>query len=63
VVIIALAARILLAPLGENGAVLGVALAVIGLAAENLYLEWRSRSRALPALENALVLPPEAIGP
>jgi hypothetical protein len=61
VVVIAIAARFLLSPLGENGALLGVALAVIGLAAENLYLEWRSRSRALPALENALVLPPEAV--
>jgi hypothetical protein len=49
-VVILAAAPLLLGPMGANGARLGVTLAVIGLLAEDVYLEVMARLRALPLL-------------
>lgn len=51
IVVILAAAPILLGPMGENGARLGVTLAVVGLVAEDAFLEVMARLRALPLLE------------
>ncbi len=51
IVVIAGAAPLLLGPMGQNGARLGVTLAVVGLLAENAFLGIMSRRRALPMLE------------
>lgn len=51
IVVIAAAAPILLGPMGENGARLGVTLAVIGLVAEDVFLDILARRKALPMLE------------
>lgn len=51
IVVILAAAPILLGPMGDNGARLGVTLAVVGLVAEAIFLEVMARSRALPLLE------------
>ena len=53
IVVIVAAAPLLLGPMGDNGARLGVALAVLGLAAEGVFLEILSRARALPRLDAA----------
>ena len=52
-VVIFAAAPLLLGLMGDNGARLGVTLAVIGLLAEGAFLELMSRKRALPLLEAA----------
>ena len=44
---------ILIGPMGHNGARLGVTLAVVGLMAENLFLEIMARRRMLPMLDLA----------
>jgi hypothetical protein len=49
-VVIVAAAPILLGPMGDNGARLGVTLAVVGLLAEAAFLEVMARMRALPEL-------------
>ncbi len=49
--VILAAGPILLGPMGPNGARLGVTLAVVGLLAEDAFLEIMSRRRALPLLE------------
>ncbi len=49
--VILAAAPLLLAAMGENGARMGVTLAVVGLLAENVFLEIQARRRALPLLE------------
>ncbi len=51
IVVIACAAPILLGPMGENGARLGVALQAIGLFAEAVFLEIMARRLALPLLD------------
>ncbi|MGB1657767.1 MAG: hypothetical protein ACPHO4_10465, partial [Longimicrobiales bacterium] len=51
VVVILAAAPLLLGPMGENGARLGVTLAVVGLVAEAIFLEIMARLRALPLLD------------
>jgi len=51
IVVIVAAAPLLLGPMGQNGARLGVTLAVVGLLAENAFLEIMSRRRALPMLD------------
>ncbi len=51
IVVILAAAPLLLGPMGENGARLGVTLAVVGLFAEAVFLEIMARARALPLLE------------
>ncbi len=51
VVVILAAAPLLLGPMGENGARLGVTLAVVGLFAEAIFLEVMARLRALGLLE------------
>ncbi len=53
VFVILCAAPLLLGPMGENGARLGVTLAVVGLVAEALFLEIMARRQALPLLERA----------
>jgi hypothetical protein len=53
IVVIASAAPLLIGPMGHNGARLGVTLAVVGLMAENLFLEIMARRRMLPMLELA----------
>lgn len=53
IVVILGAAPLLLGPMGANGARLGVTLAVIGLFAENVFLELMARRRALPLIEAA----------
>ena len=55
IVVILAAAPILLGPMGENGARLGVTLAVVGLVAEAAFLEVMARRRALDLLEEAPV--------
>lgn len=52
IVVILAAAPILLGPMGENGARLGVTLAVVGLVAEAIFLEIMARYRALPLLDS-----------
>ncbi len=49
-VVVIAAAPILLGPMGDNGARLGVTLAVVGLLAEAAFLEVMARTRALPEL-------------
>lgn len=51
IVVILAAAPLLLGPMGENGARLGVTLAVVGLVAEAVFLEIMARLRALPLLD------------
>ncbi len=51
IVVIVAAAPLLLGPMGENGARLGVALQAIGLLAEAAFLEITARQRALPLLD------------
>jgi progressive ankylosis protein len=51
IVVILAAAPLLLGPMGENGARLGVTLAVVGLFAEGVFLEVMARLRALRLLE------------
>ena len=51
IVVILAAAPILLGPMGENGARLGVALQAVGLVAEAAFLEIMARRRALPLLD------------
>ena len=51
IVVILAAAPLLLGPMGENGARLGVTLAVVGLVAEAIFLEIMARLRALPLLD------------
>jgi len=51
IVVIAAAAPLLLGPMGENGARLGVTLQAIGLFAEAVFLEIMVRQRALPLLD------------
>ena len=51
--VILMAAPVLLGPMGDNGARLGVALAALGLLAEDAFLEVQARRRALPLLEGA----------
>jgi hypothetical protein len=51
IVVILAAAPLLLGPMGENGARLGVALQAIGLFAEAIFLEVTARQRALPLLD------------
>lgn len=51
IVVILAAAPLLLGPMGENGARLGVTLAVVGLIAEAIFLEIMARLRALPLLD------------
>jgi hypothetical protein len=51
VVVILAAAPILLGPMGENGARLGVSLQAIGLVAEAVFLEIMARRHALPLLD------------
>lgn len=51
IVVILAAAPLLLGPMGENGARLGVTLAVVGLVAEAVFLEIMARVRALPLLD------------
>lgn len=51
IVVILAAAPILLGPMGDNGARLGVTLAVVGLVAEAIFLELMAQRRALPLLE------------
>lgn len=53
IVVILAAAPLLLGPMGENGARLGVTLAVVGLVAEAIFLEIMARLRALPLLDQA----------
>lgn len=53
IVVILAAAPLLLGPMGENGARLGVTLAVVGLVAEAIFLEVMARARALPLLDEA----------
>ena len=53
IVVILAASPILVGPMGTNGARLGVTLAVVGLVAEDVFLEWMSRKRALPLLEQS----------
>ena len=53
IVVILAAAPLLLGPMGANGARLGVALAVIGLVAEDVFLELMARRRALPMIREA----------
>jgi len=53
IVIIVAAAPLLLGPMADNGARLGVTLAVLGLTAEGIFLEILSRVRALPRLDAA----------
>lgn len=53
IVVILAAAPILLGPMGDNGARLGVTLAVVGLVAEAIFLELMARMRALPLLDAA----------
>ena len=50
IVVILAAAPILLGPMGENGARLGVTLQAVGLLAEATFLEIMARQRALPLL-------------
>ena len=51
IVVILAAAPLLIGPMGANGARLGVTLAVVGLFAEDVFLELMARRRALPLLE------------
>jgi hypothetical protein len=51
IVVIVAASPILLGPMGDNGARLGVALQAIGLFAEAVFLEIMARQRALPLLD------------
>lgn len=51
IVVILAAAPILIGPMGDNGARLGVTLAVVGLVAEAIFLEIMARRRALPLLD------------
>jgi hypothetical protein len=51
IVVILAAAPLLLGPMGENGARLGVTLAVVGLFAEAVFLEVMARLKVLPLLE------------
>lgn len=51
IVVILAAAPILIGPMGDNGARLGVTLAVVGLVAEAVFLEIMARRRALPLLD------------
>lgn len=53
IVVILAAAPILLGPMGNNGARLGVTLAVVGLVAESVFLEVMARRTALDLLEEA----------
>ncbi|MDX1645668.1 MAG: hypothetical protein R3304_00885 [Longimicrobiales bacterium] len=53
VVVVLAASPILLGPMGDNGARLGVTLAVVGLVAESVFLEVMSRLRALDLLDKA----------
>lgn len=53
IVVILAAAPILLGPMGDNGARLGVTLAVVGLVAECVFLELMARRKALDLLEEA----------
>jgi len=50
IVVILAAAPILIGPMGSNGARLGVTLAVVGLVAEDVFLELMSRRKAMPTL-------------
>ena len=49
--IVGLPLPILLGPMGENGARLGVTLQAVGLLAEAVFLEIMARRRALPLLD------------
>lgn len=51
ITVIVAAAPILLGPMGENGARLGVTLQAVGLLAEAAYLEIMARRQALPLLD------------
>ena len=51
ITVIVAAAPILLGPMGENGARLGVTLQAVGLVAEAAFLEIMARRRALPLLD------------
>ena len=51
IVVILAAAPLLLGPMGENGARLGVTLAVVGLLAEDIFLNMMAGRRALPMIE------------
>jgi hypothetical protein len=51
VVVVFAAGPLLLGPMGANGARMGVTLAVVGLLAEDIFLELMSRRQALPLLE------------
>lgn len=53
VVVILAAAPLLLGAMGDNGARMGVTLAVVGLVAEDVFLELMCRRRALPLIEAA----------
>lgn len=55
IVVILCAAPLLLGPMGENGARLGVTLAAVGLFAEGVFLELMARRRALPMIEAVAV--------
>ena len=60
IVVILAAAPLLLGPMGDNGARLGVTLAVVGLVAEAIFLEVMARTRALPLLDAARGAEPAA---
>ncbi len=56
IVVILAAAPLLLDLMGANGARLGVTLAVIGLVAEGVFLEVMARTRALPLLDEVILV-------
>jgi hypothetical protein len=56
IVVILAAAPILLGPMGTNGAQLGVTLAVVGLLAEDVFLELMSRRHSLPKLNSSVAV-------
>ncbi len=51
IVVILAAAPLLLGPMGRNGALLGVTLAVVGLVAESVFLAVMARRQALAGLD------------